>query len=152
MAFARNEKEVRAFYDSWKAPVFRFCLLFLGSEEQAGDATVRAFTGYLREHGELEAAKLPVLLVRLALEGARGSCGALVSTGSRNGDSLQQAILRLPCEQRAVFILRNVLGMDRRDVSEVTGFSLQRVSELWTRSMLTLREQLPKEFFKEQMR
>lgn len=152
MAFARSEKEVRAFYERWKGLVFRICLLFLGNEERATDATAQAFAGYVRDHAELAIDKLPPLLVRLALGVTRSWCAAHVPPASRDGDSLQGAILRLPCEQRAVFILRNVLGMDRQDVSEATGLSLQLIGELWIRSMLTLRERLPREFFKEQMR
>ncbi len=152
MVLARSEKDVRAFYDRWKGSVFRFCLLFLGNEERATDATAQAFAGYVRDQAELAIDKLPPLLVRLALGATRSWCAAPVPPASGDGDSLQGVILRLPCEQRAVFILRNVLGMGRQEVSDATGLSLQQTSELWVRSMLALREQLPREFFKEQTR
>jgi len=148
MAFARSEKEVRAFYERWKGPVFRFCLLFLGSEERAVEATIRAFSRYVRDPAHWEANKLPAALMHPALERARGACAA-VPAASGDGDSPPQAILRLPCEQRAVFIPRSVLGMDRQDISELTGLSLQQVSELWARSVLTLRKRLAREFFRE---
>lgn len=152
MPFERSEKQVREFYDRWKAPVFRFCVLFLGDKKRAADATGQAFLRYVKETPDAANNQLPHGLVRLALEAARQVCVTPDPLSRSGGVPLQEAILTLPCEQRAVFILRNVLGMDRRDVSEVTGHSLRQVSELWTRSMLTLREQLPKEFFKEQIR
>lgn len=152
MAVARSEKECRAFYDRWKVPVYTFCRLFLGNEERALDATVQAFANYMREEARFETNKMPPRLIGLALEATHLWCALSAQPAGTDGLSFRDAILRLPCEQRAVFILRNVLGMDRQDVSEVTGLSLQQISELWTRSMLTLREQLPRQFFKEQMR
>ena len=150
MTVGRREAEIREFYDRWKASVFRFCVLFLGDEERASEATGKAFLRYMREAPDAASDQLPRGLVGFALEAAREWCASPADLARSDGSSLREAILRLPCEQRAVFLLRNVLGMDRQAVSEVTGLTTRRISELWLKSMLALREQLPRDFFKEQ--
>lgn len=152
MAIGRSEEDIRKFYDRWKALVFRFCVMFLGDEKRASEVTGQAFLRFMKEAPDAAIDQLPHGLVRFALEAASQWCASLTHLGRTDGSSLREAILRLPCEQRAVFILRNVLGMDREAVAEATGLTIPRISELWLRSMLAVREQLPRDFFKEPMK
>lgn len=151
MADGRSEKEIREFYGRWKALVFCFCVMFLGEEKRASEVTGQAFLRYLREGPDAASDQLPCDLIRFALGEAREWCAIPTHLGRSNGSSLREAILRLPCEQRAVFILRNVLRMDRGAVSEATGLPIRRMSELWLQSMLAVREQLPTGYIKEPM-
>lgn len=143
-----SEKEIRDFYRRWSRSIFAFCCLFLGSAERGESATREAFLAYVREASVLSSSTLPVGLLRCALDAMRDGC-VLVDPRKSTAGTLEQAILRLPCEQRVVFILRNVLRVDTNSVAAVTGLRLDQVRQLWMQSMLAVREVLPREFFKE---
>lgn len=147
----RSRREVREFYERWKVSVFTFCRLFLGDEQRAQDVTLRAFLAYFREGHPLELTQLPDSLLRCVLESAKHQC-----TPSRvhraDGKLLQSALLSLPCEQRAVFILRSILGVPHGSVAVAAGFSPEHVHELWVQGLMRLRNLLPQNFFKEHRR
>jgi len=91
--------------------------------------------------------QLPDSLLRCVLESAKHQCAP-----SRLQQADGKALLYLPCEQRAVFILRNVLGVPEKSVAVATGFSPERVRELWIQGLIQLRSLLPKDFLKEHVR
>ena len=143
-----SEKEIRDFYRRWSRSIFAFCCLFLGSAERGEAATREAFLVYVRQASVLSSGPLPAGLLRCALDAMRDRC-VLADPRADTAGTLQQAILRLPCEQRAVFILRNVLRVDAASVAAMTGLRLDQVRQLWMQSMLAVREVLPRDFFKE---
>lgn len=147
----RSEKEVRDFYEGWKVPVFTFCRLFLGDEQRAHDVELEAFLAYFRGGRPLELTQLPDSLLRCMLESAKHQC-APSRLQQIDGKVLEDALLCLPCEQRAVFILRNVLGVPDKSVAVATGFSPERVRELWVQGLIRLRSLLPENCFKEHVR
>ena len=147
----RSEKEARAFYKRWKVPVFTFCRIFLGDEQRAQDVALEGFLAYFRGDHPLELTQLPDPLLRCVLESARNQCapGRLQQVDAKG---LEVALLTLPCEQRAVFILRNVLGVPDKSVAIATGFTPERVRELWVQGLFRLRNLLPENSFKEHVR
>lgn len=142
------EKEIRDFYRRWSRLLFAFCRLFLGDEQDGEEATRQAFLAYFRQGLPVVSDRLPVDLLRCALDAVRDKC-ALVDPRNATDGTLEHAILLLPCEQRAVFILRNALNVDAASVAVVTGLASEQIGQLWIRSMLAVRELLPRDFFKE---
>lgn len=142
------EKQVRDFYRRWNKQVFAFCRLFLGDEERGQKAAREAFLAYVRQRLPLASDRLPMDLLRCALGVVRDLC-ALADPQKAAHETLEHAILLLPCEQRAVFILRNVLNVDTVAVAVVTRLPVEQVRRLWMESMLAVREMLPRDFFKE---
>ncbi len=151
MTEERSEKQVRDFYRQWSRPVFAFCRLFLGEEKDGEEAAREAFLAYFRQGLSLALDQLPVQLLRCALDAVRDKCASVEQRKATNG-TLEHAILLLPCEQRAVFILRNVLCLDAAAVAVVTRLPSEQVRQLWIQSMLAVRELLPRDFFKERTR
>lgn len=149
MHFHKTEKEVRGFYERWKAPIFCLCVLFLGDEQRASEATGQAFLRYVKENPDAANNQLPHGLVRLALEAARELCVSPAPLPGSDGPSFQEAILMLSCEQRAVFILRSVLGVSVEAIADVMGLESNRARNLWFQAAMRLRELLPTKFFEE---
>lgn len=148
MTEGRSEKYIQDFYRRWSRPVFAFCRLFLGDEER-GEATTReAFLAYFKQGFPLGFDQLPPALLRCAHDVVKDKC-ALVDPLKATNRALEHAILLLPCDQRAVFILRNVLNVDTPSVAVVTGLPSEQVRHLWIQSLLVVRELLPRDFFKE---
>jgi len=147
----QSQKEVRAFYERWKVHMFTFCRLFLGDEKRAHDVAPEAFLAYLREGRPLERTQLPDSLLRCVLESAKHQC-APGRLPQADGKALDRALLSLPCEQRAVFILRSVLAVPDASIASATGFSPERVRKLWVQGLFQLRNLLPENSFKEHVR
>ena len=147
----RGKKEIREFYERWGASVLAFCRLFLGDEAQAQEATAQTFLVYLRGDSALREDRLPLPLLRCAVDAVRDKCSPPASQ-EQNGQNLKSTILLLPCEQRAVFILHTVLHLDEASVAVATGFSVETVRKLSFRSLMRIRELLPRDFFEERIR
>jgi DNA-directed RNA polymerase specialized sigma24 family protein len=134
-----DELAVREFYSRWSTTVFTFCRLFLGEEEAAEEATQQAFMNSLTENMDLGSDKIPLRLLRNALNAV--SCN---SSGARPGfpdtDEMEDTIKLLPQEERSVFILRSVLDLDFSQVTIVTGLSTEQVHRLWSESLLHVRD------------
>lgn len=148
MTEGRSEKQVEDFYRRWSRPVFAFCQLFVGSQEGGEEAAREVFLVYFRRGLPLELDQLPAPLLRCALDVLKEKC-ALVDRQNRRNGTLAGVILLLPCEQRAVFILRNVLRVEIASVAAATGMTEEQVRHIWFRSILAVREFLPRSFFKE---
>lgn len=142
----RQAHEIKAFYDRWKTSVFRFCCLFLGCKDLANECMREAFLNYLREKLALQTSALPSRLMGFALAAVERRS---VRPARANGPSqnLPETLLSIPCDQRAVFILRSVLGMSDLSVALATGFPVERMRGLWRRSLFSLRAMLPRKFF-----
>ena len=138
-------ESVRAFYDRWSRTVFRFCELLLGDRDRSEKATEVAFLMFYRAGPDLDLQVMPVALLRHALDATR-------SVVDRPGEAVQDlrgAILRLPFEERSVFILRSVLDLDFGSIAMVTGCGEARVRSIWFQALMQLRQFLPASFFKE---
>jgi len=141
MSYVRTEKEARAIFNQWKGPVYTFSRLFLGDEERADNVTLIAFLAYFRRDAAEESDRLPTPLLRTLLSAIKEQCPSPLSA-TTEPKGMVQALLALPCEERAVFILRTVLKLDVETVTEATGLSRERVRALWMRSMMNLRDDL----------
>ena len=137
---------IRAFYERWSTIIFRFCELFVGHRDRAEKATEVAFLTYYRGGAVLDMEHVPVPLLRHALEAARSAAGSQENPAQ----DLRSAILRLPFEERSIFILRSVLDFDFGRIADVTGSNAEQVKRTWVQGLLHLREFLPREFFREQ--
>lgn len=148
MLLLRNEEEVRTFHDRWGGSVLRFCRLFYGDDTRAQEATIKVFLIYLRAENSLNQDRIAVALLRIAVKVVRDRC--MVSSARKADDqSFPRAILALPCEQRAVFILRYVLQLDTATVASIAGVVEETVRKVSFQALLKIRELLPREFFKE---
>ncbi len=139
--------EIKVFYDRWKASVFRFCRLFLGYKDPANECVCEAFSNYLREKPALQTNALPPRLMGFALAAAKRRSLPVSSQASLPGHSLREKILCIPCDQRAVFILRSVLRMSDVSVALATELQVDHMRGLWLSSLFHLREILPRRFF-----
>lgn len=133
------------FYQRWSGDVFALCRLFLGDDYQAEKVMLRTFLAFYHEARELRVdGELSPDLVRIALR--EMPC----TTGARRegpGAQFENCILALQCQQRAVFILRNVLRMGWPVIVQAINLPLEQIRELWLKGMLTVRELLPRDFF-----
>jgi DNA-directed RNA polymerase specialized sigma24 family protein len=145
---SKAEQEIRGFYDRWKSQVYTLCLLFPDDEKTAEEAVTEAFATFLRTKGSLLPDGLPAGLLASAVASLHRRCAGV--TASRSADqSLKPALLRLRCEQRAVFILRDVLGLEEGVVAAATRLPSNQVRALRFAALMQLRELLPKDFLEE---
>lgn len=143
--------EIKAFYDRWNPSVFRFCCLFLGYRDLAAECAAEAFLSYLREKHVLQTGALPSRLMALALAAVQ-RCSAHASQAIPPSEELPAKVLRIPSDQRAVFIMRSVLGMADSSVALAIGVPVESMRRLWRRSLLNLRKILPTGFFERKPR
>ena len=149
MSVSACVQEIESFCNRWKHPVFGFCHIFLGSEGAAEESTSLAFVDYFREHDRaFDMDALPPALLEAAFCAVRKRCHAVRKTSGCK-ETLEEAVLVLPCNQRAVFILRTVLGLDAEVASKIMGLSSGEIVTTWMAALLRLRTLLPKRFFKE---
>jgi ActR/RegA family two-component response regulator len=142
----REAHEIKVFYDRWKASVIRFCCLFLGHKDLAGECTCEAFLNYFREKLVLQTSALPARLMGFALAAVKRR-SVLASWANLPSQSLAEKVLCIPSDERAVFIMRSVLGLDDSSVALATALPVERTRALWLRSLFNLRVMLPREFF-----
>ena len=144
-ANAHEVHSVEKFYERWGSDLFAFCRLFLGDILQAESTCGTAFLAFYRSSARLEVeGEIPAPLVRLAVQQMNGRRAQV--NFMRDPDVLESCILSLRCEPRAVFIMRNVLGMSWTGVATAMGVPIDEVHELWTEGMMRVRELLPRDF------
>jgi DNA-directed RNA polymerase specialized sigma24 family protein len=138
--------ETEAFYKRWGPDLFVFCRLFLGDEQPAEAVSSKAFVEFYRQSGKLSVAgEVPSRLIGLVFQAMQPRREGL-RLGEDSG-TLENCILRLNCRQRAVFIMRNVMGLSWPGVAAATGLSVEDVQQSWLKGMLTVRDLLSQDFF-----
>ncbi len=138
--------ETKAFYKRWGPDVFVFCRLFLGDEQQAEAVSSKAFVEFYRESFELPiTGEVPSRLMGLVFQAIQ-PCREGPRLGKDIG-TLETCILRLNCRQRAVFIMRNVMGMSWPVVAAAANLSVEDARQAWLKGMLLVRDLLPRDFF-----
>lgn len=137
----RAENDIREFYQRWNATVFTFCRFYLGDEGLGEAATALAFSKFLRTGLPLHTDHLPLGLLRFALDAVRHFSIAVPQHALHS--HLSHVVLSLPREDRAIFILRGLLGFHYRWIAAVAGVPRQRVQQLWVRSLARLRCYIP---------
>jgi hypothetical protein len=150
MARINQTASAERFYRRWSPKVFGFCSLLLGNKVSAETVTAQAFRGYFERDLEPELVRLPDELMALAWDLCRPIASEGQGFGNGNSEKLDAAILRLPVEERAVFILRNVMAVDELDAGSILGLSLAALRRTWFRAMVDLRKLVPANFRKEQ--
>ena len=150
MSVAANTHDltsVEAFYKRWGPDVFVFCRLFLGDKEQAEKVSANVFVDYCRESSELPVSgDIPGRLVNRAYRAMPPCRGT--QPAQRKCDRLEDCIPHLDCNERVVFILRNVLGLDWEATSRASELSAEQVRQFWLTGMLRMRELLRVGFFR----
>src|SRR5581483_762243 len=138
--------EAEAFYKRWGPDVFVFCRLFLGDKQQAEALSSKTFLEFYRQSDKLSVTdEVPSRLIGLAFQAVQPCLEGPQS--SKDGGTFESCILRLDCRQRAVFIMRNVMGMSWPGVAAATCLSAEDVRQAWLKGMLTVRDLLPRDFF-----
>lgn len=140
------EQQIARFYKKWCPAVLAFCYLLLGKGAEAEQATVEAFTVYLRHELELDLTGLPTFLFLFAMDAAKRSVRSEKPESAKPG-SLEEAVAVLPWKERSVFALRSVLRMDDMAIGEIVEIPVREVRKLWMSALYQLRELLPKGFF-----
>jgi DNA-directed RNA polymerase specialized sigma24 family protein len=139
-------QQVEAFYKRWSPDVFVFCRLFLGNEPTAELLTSEAFLNFYRTSSLMPTSgEVPPQLVGAAFQ-AMQPCQPELDIAPPNS-ALEKCILLLDCQQRAAFIMRNVLGMTWPGVASAMKLSVEQVKQHWLKAMLRLRDLLPRDFF-----
>jgi hypothetical protein len=141
MGGRRAESDIREFYQRWSAMVFTFCRLYLGDDGFGEAATGQAFSAFLTLGLPLHKDRLPIGLLRSALESVRHFPIAVPEYALHS--ELCHVVLSFPADERAVFILHGRLGLHFRWIAAVAGVPRQRVQQLWVRSLVRLRRYLP---------
>jgi hypothetical protein len=134
-----SEYEAQDFYKRWSTTVFTFARLFLGEEEVAEEATQQAFVTFLSEQPDLDLNRIPLRLLRKAFDAVRANSSVSRPTFP-DTDEMEDMVKLLPIDERAVFILRSVLDLEFPQVSVVTALSMDRVQQLWSESLLHVRD------------
>ena len=112
--------------------------MFLRHPKNAEDATKAAFLAYLERDLTLDVAKLPHDLLRFAWEASKRQ-EEFPSTGTPRSRKLEEAVLSLPAEGRAIFILTCVMGFDALDVGTILECPVQKVRDTRTQALRELR-------------
>ena len=139
-----TEEEVRGFYERWKSPVFTYCLLYLGDESLAEDATEEAFVRFFEQSSTKfwsDGSQMPLRLLQATLIASQKRCSIRNKT-VRLGNSMQDVIPFLPCEERMVFVLHSVLDVPYSVIAAATGFDQITATGYWSQAMLRIRELL----------
>ena len=132
----QDEIELQRFYRQWAPHVMLFCRLYTGNSETAEKAVAQTFLKYFRSELRLHLDRVPTALMSLAVEEsncAGDGCGADVDS------EFEWAVLGLPPEERAVFILHGMLDLQLPWVAAVGRLSFAAASQLWVRALLQLR-------------
>lgn len=136
MSSKRTESELRQFYERWSSFVTMFCKLYLGDSLVSECAVAQAFLQYFRNESPLWLDHVPVALMAIALDESNCAGGS----GRSYADSaFEWAVLELPPEERAVFILHGVLDLQLPWVAAITQLPFAAVNQLWMRALLQLR-------------
>lgn len=131
-----TEDELRRFYDRWAPSVTTFCQLYIGDSQAAEKVTARAFLNYFRADVRLNLDHIPAVLLSMTLE----ESDYAGDSGQTDVDSdFEWAILGLPSNERAVFILHGVLDLQLPWVAAVTRTPFSTVHQLWVRALINLR-------------
>ena len=121
--------------------VFTFCHLYLGDDGLGEAATAQAFSAFLTLGLPLHKDRLPIGLLRSALESVRHFPIAVPEHALHS--ELCHVVLSFPGDERAVFILHGRLGLHFRWIAAAAGVPRQRVQQLWVRTLVRLRCHLP---------
>lgn len=132
----RDEVELQLFYQRWAPHLMLFCRLYMGDRESAEKAVAQTFLHYFRSELPLHRDHVPTVLMTLAVEECN-SCGS--GDGGDVDSDFEWAVLGLPPEERAVFILHGALGLQLPWVAAVTRLTFAAVSQFWVRALLQLR-------------
>ena len=136
MSKQRHEIELQQFYRLWAPHVMSFCRLYMGDSEMAEKAVAQTFLKYFRSELPLHCDRVPTALMSIAVE--ESDCAG--DGGGADVDSgFEWAVLALPPQERAVFILHGMLGLQLPRVAAVTRLSFAAASQLWVRALLQLR-------------
>lgn len=122
--------------------------MLFGDQGEAEKATEEAFHAYVERDLTLEWAGIPAFLFMCALDRAKNP--ALERTAAPHALRLEDAIFSLPVKDRAVFILRNIMELEKFVVGEIAEIAVNEVRRIWMRSLRCVRELLTKDYFKEQ--
>lgn len=136
MSNKRAEDELRRFFDRWAAVVNTFCRLYLGNSDASDEVVSQSFLQYFRSGLPLRLDHVPVALMSLALE--ESNCRVDIGEVEAESD-FEWAVLKLPPDQRAVFVLHGVLGLQLPWVAAVTHIAYADVCQLWGCALLQLR-------------
>lgn len=139
---------IQKFYRRWSPKVFGFCRLLLGEGSAAEAVTAGAFRAYVERDLDLDVIRVPEELLALAWDLSK-QCADGHEKPTANGGPLSDAILLLPLEERAVFVLRSVLAVDELDAGSILGLPLPALRRTWFQAVRHLRELLPANFYKE---
>ncbi|MBS1852830.1 MAG: hypothetical protein JST79_18145 [Acidobacteria bacterium] len=128
--------------------VFTFLQAFLGDRAAAEDLAYQVTMLVLRQT-KSDALEHSILLSALTLALRTAESYRAGGIGHDPGAPLEIAIRRLPAAERAVLILRNLLGMDWADVAVVASASSDKARQTWRTAVTRLTELLQRDFSKE---
>lgn len=131
----RDEGELQQFYEQWAPHVVSFCTLYTGDSQTAQTVAEQTFLKYFRSDRPLRLDHLPTTLMSLAVE--EGNCSG--AGGAESDSDFDWAVLGLPADQRAVFVLHGMLDFPLPFVAAVTRTPFQIVNQLWIQALLQLR-------------
>lgn len=132
----RDEIELQRFYERWAPHVLLFCRLYIGEAETAEHVVEVTFLKYFRAELPLHIDHLPAALMSLAVD-ETAQCGD--GDGSDVDSDFEWAVLALPPQERAVFILHGPLELPLHWVAAMKRLPSTAVSQLWIRALLRLR-------------
>ena len=134
------EKEIRRFYTKWSPRVLAFCCLMPGNKADGEQSCIAGFRAYVGRTLDLDLRRLPTLLFTFARDGKKPTYGS-----SRKRQRRQQApgaLLLLPWQTWAVFVLRTVMQMDGLTVGEIVEIPVHEVRRFQMSALLQLRKLL----------
>lgn len=136
-----TDTDILEFYQRWNTMVFTFSRLYLGDDVLGETATAQTFSAYFKLGLPSYKDRLPIGLLRSALESVRHFPIAIPERASCS--DLRHVVLSFPSDERAVFILHGNLGLHFRWIAAAAGVPRQRIQQLWVRSLVRLRQYVP---------
>jgi DNA-directed RNA polymerase specialized sigma24 family protein len=140
------EKHIQKFYAKWSSRGPALCRLLLGDDAGAERTCAEAFHGYLTRGLDVDLVRLPPMLLTFAIDVAKTQ-EVPATAATRETRTLADAVVFLPWQERAVFLLSNVMGLQDLLVGEIVEIPAQEVRRMGMSALFRLRELLPKDFF-----
>lgn len=148
-----NREKIKDLYECWGNDVFRLCLSYLGSQQDAEDICHCVFLKLLNGRVELFPGKEKAWLLTVAANECKSHLRSLkrrnaaeltddISFANGNDRELYAAVMSIPAKYRSTLHLYYYEGYSQKEISEILHISQSAVQTRMSRARELLRKEL----------